>query len=409
MERAELSKDGELFQEGGFWMLRRHDGAKDLEHCGLRPGYLPCFLGPAGGPAALTEEQARQVAWENVFPELNRGVQAHAASMTVARFVETRFIPEHVETKGASGRTHYKAILKHVLRPEEVDRVFGASSGNPRVKLRAVPDWPYLGATRLCDVQPDHVRQLLAAALQRGYSTQTATHIRNVISAIFSHAARQRCFIGVNPASRVALPEAMRKESRGLSLTQMKQVLEVMQSPEKEMTLIAILTGMNVSEICGLQWKHVNLAEEESLAAGHPVPPRSIAVRDQWYRGKLCGVMKGRNRNLPISGPLESILMGIRRRSSFVSAADFVLTSRVGTPINQANVVARKLKPMGRELEMPWLSLRALCRTHKELAAEFGARLHDYMAAVVPSCFSTESETSERWHCRKLLNRSFEH
>ena len=40
----------------------------------------------------------------------------------------------------------------------------------------------------------------------------------------------------------------------------MKAVLERMRYPEKEMTLLAIVTGMNVAEICGLQWKHVNLS-----------------------------------------------------------------------------------------------------------------------------------------------------
>ena len=37
--------------------------------------------------------------------------------MTMADFVEKLFVPEHVAIKGLAGRTHYRAILKHVLTP----------------------------------------------------------------------------------------------------------------------------------------------------------------------------------------------------------------------------------------------------------------------------------------------------
>ena len=47
--------------------------------------------------------------------------------MTFEFFVESKFIPEHVEHKTFAGKTHYQAILKHLLRPETVNRVF-----NPR-------------------------------------------------------------------------------------------------------------------------------------------------------------------------------------------------------------------------------------------------------------------------------------
>ncbi len=54
------------------------------------------------------------------------------------------------------------------------------------------------------------------------------------------------------------------------------------------MTLLAIVTGMNVAEICGLQWKHANLSPHEQGVSGEWIAPRHhIAVRKQWYRGEL--------------------------------------------------------------------------------------------------------------------------
>ena len=44
--------------------------------------------------------------------------------MTFAFFVESKFIPEHVEHKTLAGKTHYTSILKHLLKPETVNRMF---------------------------------------------------------------------------------------------------------------------------------------------------------------------------------------------------------------------------------------------------------------------------------------------
>ena len=56
-------------------------------------------------------------------------------SPSVADFVKQHFIPEHVAIKRYSGRAHFYAILKHVLSPEEVDRITGRPSENDRAKL----------------------------------------------------------------------------------------------------------------------------------------------------------------------------------------------------------------------------------------------------------------------------------
>ena len=66
---------------------------------------------------------------------------------------------------------------------------------------------------------------------------------------------------------------------------------------------------------------------------------------------------------------------------------DFVLMSNAGTPINQMNVAARRLKSIGRELQMPWLSWQVFRRTHTALVREFGMQFLRQMAMVVQSDF----------------------
>jgi integrase len=293
--------------------------------------------------------------------------------MTITDFVQNHFVPEHVAKKSLAGRTHYQAILKHVLTPESVDRIFGAEPS--KSKLKAVANWPYLDQARLEDVQPEDVQQLISAAMARGYSIQTVTHIRNVVGAIFEHARRQPWFHGANPAAAVALPTMTRKEARTLTLSQTRELLGVMQYPEREMTLVTVLMRLNVAEICGLQWKYVNLEDEWTEADGEMIPPRTIAVRQQWNRGELAPLeQKSRNRNLPIAELLLPVFRELRQRARFNGPDDFVLVSRNGSPVNMNNIRTQRLKPIGELMQMPWLSWQVFHRTHMALANEFGTQ-----------------------------------
>jgi integrase len=295
-------------------------------------------------------------------------------------------VPEHVSIKGLAGRTHYRAILKHVLTPEEVQRVFKLDTETTRTRLKAIPDWPYLSHLHLSETNPEHIEKLMLAAQARGYSMQTVTHIRNVVSAIFSHARKSNHFHGLNPASQVAVPGMSRKEAHMLSLPQLKTVLERMRYPEKEMTLLAIVTGMNVAEICGLQWKHVNLAPtEQPTTAGDWLPARTIAVRKQWYRGELNSVKIGRTRTLAIPELMVPVLTRLSQRVRFTQPEDFVLVSEAGTPVNETNIASRRLKAVGQELAMPWLSWHVFRRTRKDYLTRFGPRFVDRIAAVLNS------------------------
>ena len=303
--------------------------------------------------------------------------------MTIADFVEKIFVPEHVAIKGLAGRTHYRAILKHVLTPEEVHRVFKLDLDKSRTRLKAIADWPYLSRIELQHTRPEHIESLMLAAQARGYSIQTVTHIRNVVSAIFSHAKKGDCFQGTNPASQVAVPGMSRKEAHTLTIPELKAILELMRYPEREMTLLAITTGMNVAEICGLQWKNVNFYTHEIAENGDVIPARSIAVRKHWYRGELNSVKIGRTRDLAIPELMIPVLSKLSRRMKFVGPDDFVLVSEAGTPVNETNIASRRLKSVGQSLNMQWLSWHVFRRTRRDYVHRFGPRFVDRVEAIL--------------------------
>jgi len=309
--------------------------------------------------------------------------QSPQSSTTVADFVERRYIREFVAVKRPAGRAHFQAILKHILRPERVAQAFAATGEQARNTLTADPGWPYMDLLKLNEVSDDTIQQLMSAALNRGYSIQTATHIRNVISSIFAHAIRTGCYAGINPASHVTLPAMTRREKHALDLSQLRRLFENMIYPERELALLAMFTKMNVAEICGLQWKYLNLSYAGNMVEHEFIPAKTIAVRLQSYRGEVSAVSESRRRFVGIPPLLSSVFHHLKRRDHFTAPDDFVLASRNGTPIRPENIAARRLKSHGRSLGMPWLTWSVFYQTRIRLKSEIGPMFHDEFDKII--------------------------
>ena len=114
------------------------------------------------------------------------------------------------------------------------------------------------------------------------------------------------------------------------------------------------------------------------------IPPRTIAVRVQSYRGEFGPVVGARKRFISLPEALYSILQQLKHRRTSTAPEDFVLVSRSGTSIYPDNVAARRLKWIGRVLDMPWLSWNVFQRTRVNLMAQFGRHLHKELENALP-------------------------
>src|SRR5258708_7690240 len=275
LARGRLKQKGDLFNQGGMWKLRWQEDKIGPDGELTRGWSRAVHIGPSAGPGKLTEKEARRLGWENFLSKLDAGVCAPHSAVMIGNFVEQQFLPGHVALRKRSGRAHYESRLKHVL--------------------------PALRNLRLKDVTASDIQKLVSSMLVKEYSVQTVKHVRTTVSAIFTHAKRLGWHTGDNPAKLVRLPEMVRKESHAFSFEQAFATLAALKSPGREMVLFAILTSMNIAEICGLQWKRVNLSDQFTTVDGESLPPLTIAVRAQWYRGEYGSVKaKSRRRNLPI-------------------------------------------------------------------------------------------------------------
>lgn len=356
MARRRLQKSGDLYKQGGFWKLRWREDVLDDEGKLQRHWSKPVWIGPSEGVRKLTQKEASRLAWENFLSKLDQNNAVPQSVATVANFVERKFTPEHVAMLKKAGREHYAWVLKLVL--------------------------PALGEMRLRDVQLDDVQRFISGLLRNRYSVQTAKHAKSVISTIFKHAEARNWVIG-NPARGVRLPEMTRRERHALTFIQLHALLAELKSPARELVRCSVLTSMNVAEMRGLQWRHLNLTSEWATIDGESLPPGCLAVRQQIYMGEI-GTLKrsSRRRNIPLPKTLLAMFLAMQARDQFTAPTDWVFCSRNGTPIDDHNIANRHLKPAGRRIGLPWVSWHCFRHTHTTLADQLHMTSGDRVAMM---------------------------
>ena len=112
------------------------------------------------------------------------------------------------------------------------------------------------------------------------------------------------------------------------------------------------------------------LAPPTLLVDGNLIPSRSIAVRKQWNRVGLDSVRQSRIRDVSISEPLLSLLCKLKQKQSDASPNSFVLISRTGTAFWPATVLQNRLKPLAREIGLPWIAWHTFSKARKTNLSE---------------------------------------
>ena len=142
------------------------------------------------------------------------------------------------------------------------------------------------------------------------------------------------------------MPEMERRAPHALDFDNGRLLLGALPNPAREMALLSMTTSMNVAEMPGLRWKQVNLTEKGTSASGEFLAPFTLAVRENYYRGKFGSVKaKSRKRTVPRGSPVVAMLQTILQRSKFVGSDDLGFASSVGTPLNGTTFFGGSLSP----------------------------------------------------------------
>lgn len=411
MARRRLQQSGDLYKQGGWWKLRWRVDAISKDGDIRRAWSKPVIIGPAAkgfGMPPMSAREAKRQSWEQWLSKLDQNNRTPLSMVTLADFVERRFKPGHVEKLKPAGQKHYATQLAHIV--------------------------PFLGKLRLCDVRKEHVEQLVNRFLNgkykrehnetdkdgkavkvettHCYTKQTALHIRNAVSAIFTYAESEQCFSGSNPAKHVKVRDMSHASRPALSFAQARLLLDHLSGDDRDLVLFAVMTSMNISEVLGLKWKRVNLSTDEHAMIDRVIiPPQHLFVNRQCYRGDYGSVKaKGRVRSVPINDVVREVLQRRHREAKRASADDFVFACRTGQPIDEHNTMARHIKPVARELGMPWISWHVFRHTHSTWTKTVGLPDFDRMKIMGHSSLSmtdryTHGDTERRREAMNQISR----
>lgn len=376
MGRRRGQRIGHLFAKGPSWILRWREDVRDKDGNITRVQFAQ-VIAPRVDPAtgkAITRKEAQRIAWTEILSKLDQATVRPGSLMTVTEFLRARFVPDWVNKLKASGRQHYG----------------GAGDGNKEKSSGQLAHVAAaIGGLPLRAVRPDVVQQACDARLAQGKSVQTVTHLRNAISAVFSHARAIGYYHEANPAEPVRLPEMTRKETNALTAAQAAQVLRALprgiidpSKPVYELVALSCATSLNIAECLGLRWKWVNLEDAAAIVEGETVAARSLRVMANNYRGEIGSPKaRARRRAVPLATPVVKILTEFKAVAKFAAANDFVFAGARGHGLNENNLRARVLAPIGKALKLPFnLSWHVFRHTHATLSEQLGMQLSDRQA-----------------------------
>jgi integrase len=257
-----------------------YDGAGGTRGFGIRRTDLTFVLNyytrtgterrfPIGQFPAWKVERARKRAHE-LRVEIDKGGdpmgEQHADRQApVVRDLIAKFIEDHVSTKRESTRIGYLHILRRYIEPA-------------------------IGALKVDAVEHHHADELHRRVTRHGHAYQ-ANRVQAIGHRLFKFAVRLRWRRdGVNPFAGVERnPEEPRE--RYLSGEELTRLLQVMAHDPDLRSIrvikLLLLTGSRKSEVCAMQWDHVDLAAKRwskpavTMKAGkrHTLPLNSFALQ----------------------------------------------------------------------------------------------------------------------------------
>jgi len=226
---------------GSYWFFRYWD---DVPQPGGKTKPVRKFhvIGPSKGENRLSKKQA-EVERDKFLAKINKPtVQEKIADGLVlfSKMVE-KYKATHVEAQVAGRFLLAKPTrLKYVIHLDQ----------------RIVPQW---GERRLCEIHSDEVQQWLFDSCD---SWHMMNDLRGIMSGIYTKAEEWGYWPEGrrNPMSRVKIGEkwSVRPE-RILTGEETVKVLARLRDPNLLIVETAIATGARISEILGLQWRHIDL------------------------------------------------------------------------------------------------------------------------------------------------------
>ena len=343
-----------VYREGPSWMLRWREDYTDPTTGKIKRKRVSTKIAPAEGKQRLSQREAQRLADQAITAKLDVDSLRPGSLMTIEDLVFREFEPFY---RSRNKSDHYATWLKQWVLPA-------------------------LGTMRLRDVENADVQKLILRADRAGKSRQSCKHILATVRALYKHAKRLGIWQGEHPTEFVMLPNKPPEERRALLWTQAEAFLDRL--PDlRALLLLLMACGPRIGEACGLRRKWVNLGANEISVDGVVLAPYCIRLVENWkyYKGgwRYQTLKTQKPRTVPLPRLVREELALHMAASRWQDPEAAVFASSVGTPIDYGNILTRKLKPVARELGMPWVSWHTFRHTASTLAEGAGIAESDRM------------------------------
>jgi integrase len=205
---------------------------------------------------------------------------------------------------------------------------------------------PAFGLLRPEAVDVDAVERYVAEARRKGAAARTVNRRLNVLSLVMRAAVRRK-LVRANPVSEVDRPVEPRRKWRILSPVEIRAVeaafdelIEEAEGAEREwremcrvIFLVVYGVGLRLSEVSGLRWRAVRLADPEGA---------TLRVEETLVRGRVdTPKSEASTRTVALGPRLAEELFQHRRRSAYSGEDERVFVSpHRGSPFNSKRYAA---------------------------------------------------------------------
>ena len=119
----------------------------------------------------------------------------------------------------------------------------------------------------------------------------------------------------------------------------------------------------------------MNLTGSPTDTEGGTIPPGSIVIRRGPDADGHGEVHSAREKEIELPDPLIKILSLMRRQNKNAGPDSLVFVTGEGDPIYPNDIRLLRIKRIGRELDVPWLSWQVLRRAHEALLCDLRSKL----------------------------------
>lgn len=187
------------------------------------------------GPAEIGKRGAL-VAKRRTMETINRASYVIQSQIIFGDLLD-EFTKRHAIRQALPTQAKYASLIKNHVRPAFKD-------------------------LRLCEVTTQRVQEWLDAKGAAGLSWSTRSDIRNLMSGVFERAKAWKYWQDENPIQYVtAGRKKLEREKVKLSDDQTRKLLAALPAQVRAVACVALFCGLRISEVLGLQEKHVNFAD----------------------------------------------------------------------------------------------------------------------------------------------------